>query len=87
MALARTEGFGPEHLAPYDYQETADGHRGLPVATADGSLDRGRLRKLPDGGFTARRDLGRRRRSSPCESWSALTPYCRPSARWHLRRR
>lgn len=54
MALARTEGFDPEHLAPYDYQETADGHRGLPVATAGGSLDRGRLRKLPDGGFTAR---------------------------------
>ncbi|MFI6729493.1 hypothetical protein NRF20_39075 [Streptomyces sp. R-74717] len=54
MALARTEGFDPERLEPHDYQEIADGNRGLPVATADGTLDRGWLRKLPDGRFTAR---------------------------------
>lgn len=35
MAHARTEGFDPERLEPCDYQEIADGNRGLPVATAD----------------------------------------------------
>ncbi|MEU0835369.1 hypothetical protein [Streptomyces sp. NPDC005969] len=35
MALARMEGLDPERLEPYDCQETADGNRGLPAATAD----------------------------------------------------